>query len=193
MAVAEWLVETPVSDEELIQRIRQNERSAFETLYDRYFPRVLGYVRRRIDNPADVEEAVQETFINVFTALDSFRGEAPFAAWILGVARRSVAGRFKKKRHPTVPIEDTDSKDPTHELASTQLLDPTPLQHYECSERLERLDAAAREKLTPDQRELIELHHVQNCSVREIAEILGRSEDAIKSNLYRARKLLLAS
>jgi RNA polymerase sigma-70 factor (ECF subfamily) len=193
MAAAERLVETPISDEDLIQRLQANDRSAFEMLYERYFPRVYGYVRRRVGNPADVEEAVQETFINVFTAIDSFRGEAPFAAWVLGVARRTVAGRFKKKQHATVPLEDTDGEDPFNELASTQLLDPTPLQYYECAERLARLDAASREKLSADQRQLIELHHLQNCSVREIAEVLGRSEDAIKSNLYRARKLLLAS
>jgi RNA polymerase sigma-70 factor (ECF subfamily) len=193
MAAAECLVEAPVSDDELIRQIRQNDRSAFETLYDRYFPRVLGYVRRRISNPADIEEVVQETFINIFTAIDSFRGEAPFAAWVLGVARRTVAGRFKKKQHPMVPLDTTDGEDPSHDLASTQLLEPTPLQQYECTERLARLDSAARDKLSDDQRQLVELHHLQNCSVREIAESLGRSEDAIKSNLYRARKLLLAS
>jgi len=125
--------------------------------------------------------------------LESFRGEAPFAAWVLGVARRTVAGRFKKKQHPVVPLDTADGDDPSYELAATQPLDPTPLQQYECAERLARLDTAAREKLSADQRKLIELHHFQHCSVREIAAQLGRSEDSIKSNLYRARKLLLAS
>ena len=193
MAAADCLIEAPVSDEELIRRIRADDRPAFDILYDRYFPRVFGYVRQRMGNPADIEEAVQETFINVFTAIDSFRGDAPFAAWVLGVARRTVAGRFKKKEHPTVPLDCGNDEDPSHELASTQLLDATPLQQYECSERLARLDTAARERLSADQRQLIELHHLQDCSIREIAETLGRSEDAIKSNLYRARKLLLAS
>jgi len=193
MAAAECLVETPVSDEELIRQIRADDRPAFETLYDRYFPRVFGYVRQRMGNPADIEETVQETFINVFTAIDSFRGDAPFAAWVLGVARRTVAGRFKKKEHPTVPLDSGNDEDPNHELASTQVLDATPLQQYECSERMARINTAATEKLSADQRRMIELHHLQNYSVREIAQTLGRSEDAIKSNLYRARKLLLAS
>ena len=96
-------------DEELISRVNRGERGAFDLLYERYFPRVCGYVRKRIGNPADVDETVQEVFVNVFTSLESYRAEAPFAAWVLGVARRTVAKyretmriapSNERKRHP---------------------------------------------------------------------------------------------
>ena len=51
---------------------------------------------------------------------------------------------------------------------------------------------AAAEKLTPEQCQLIELHHLMDYSIQDLAESLHKTEDAIKSNLYRARKLLLA-
>jgi RNA polymerase sigma-70 factor (ECF subfamily) len=140
-----------------------------------------------------VEETVQDVFTNVFTAIDSFRGEAPFPAWVLGIARRTIAGRFKRKYHVTVPLDLPDDDGGSEPVVPAELSDATPLQHYECNERLARIDFAAREKLSDEQRHLIELHHLQHRSVREIAEVLGRSEDAVKSNLYRARKLLLAS
>jgi RNA polymerase sigma-70 factor (ECF subfamily) len=185
--------EATILDEELIARVVGGERGAFDLLYERYFPRVCGYVRRRIGNPADVDEAVQEVFVNVFTSLESFRAEAPFAAWVLGVARRTVAGRFKKQRVATVSLDDYPAEEIGHERAVKRLSGPTPLEEYECNERVARMEAVARQKLTPEQRSLVEMHHLQDHSIREIAHILARSEDAVKSNLYRARKLLQAS
>jgi RNA polymerase sigma-70 factor (ECF subfamily) len=192
MAAAISNVEIPISDEELIARVRRGDHTAFDVLYERYFPRVCGFARHRLRNQADVEETVQEAFINVFTSLDSFRAEAPFAAWVLGVTRRTIASRFKKKQHVMVPLHDSPDDDTTTQMAAAQHQEPTPLEHYECVERIAQIEATAREKLSQDQRELIELHHVNHRSVRDIARILDRSEDSVKSNLYRARKLLLA-
>ena len=85
-----------VSDEQLILRVRSGDQEAFEQLYERYVGRVYCFVETRLNNRADVEETTQEVFVNVFTSLGSFRAEAPFAAWVLGVARHTIAGRFKK-------------------------------------------------------------------------------------------------
>jgi len=192
MAAADLVAAEPVSDEELVERICGNDHAAFNLLYERYFPRVYGYVNRRLDNRADAEETVQEIFINVFSCLDSFRGDAPFAAWVLGVSRRTVASRFKKKRHVTVPLEDPEVDAPATRLAAARYGQPTPLEHYECTERLARMEAAAKEDLSEDQWRLFALHHLEHRPLREIARVLESSEDAVKSHLYRARKLLLA-
>jgi len=185
MAAADSIVEAPISDEELIERICGDDHAAFDLLYERYFPRVYGYVKRRLANPADAE-------VNVFSSLDSFRGDAPFAAWVLGVSRRTVANRFKKKQHVTIPLEDPDGDAPDTRLPAVLHGEPTPLEHYECTERVARMEAAAREQLSEDQWRLFSLHHLEHRPVREIARFLDKSEDAVKSNLYRARKLLLA-
>ena len=192
MVAAERIIAPEISDEELIEQVQRSDRAAFDTLYERYFPRVAGYVRRRVSNRADAEEIVQEVFINVFTSLDSFRGEAPFAAWVLGISRYTIAGRFKKKQHKMVPLDTTHREDEGETSFVDQQREPSPLEHYECRERVAELEAAAKTRLTLDQWRLVELHHVKNHSVRRIASDLDRSEDSIKSNLYRARKLLLA-
>jgi RNA polymerase sigma-70 factor (ECF subfamily) len=182
----------PLEDEDLVARILSGETEAFSELYERYLPRVYGYVRKRVSNRADTEETVQEVFIATFSSLASFRGEAPFAAWVLGIARRTVANRFKKKQHPMVPLDaDTESE-------SIDLMIPllhraaTPDEQYECLERIARLEQAADEHLTQEQRHLFELHHLEHRSITDIAARLHKSEDAVKSNLYRARKVLLA-
>jgi len=72
-------------ESELIERILAGDQAAFEQLYDRYLPRVFGFVQKRLDNRADTEETVQEVFFHVFSCLASYRKEAHFAAWVLGI------------------------------------------------------------------------------------------------------------
>jgi RNA polymerase sigma-70 factor (ECF subfamily) len=192
MAAAEAVGTDPVPESELIERVARGDEAAFRTLYERYFPRVYSFLRRRLANRADVEETTQEVFISVFSSLSSFRGEAPFAAWVLGVTRRTLANRFKKKRHATVPLDDHVEPEALELGRATLQREPSPLEHYECGERLARLERDALRLLTAEQRQLFELHHLRHHSIQEIAHSLRKSEDAVKSNLYRARRVLLA-
>jgi RNA polymerase sigma-70 factor, ECF subfamily len=180
-----------VSDEELVLRVRSGEREAFDVLYSRYIARVFCFVEKRLRNRADVEETTQEVFINVFSSLGSFRAEAPFAAWVLGVARHTIAARFKRKQHPTIPLETDEHGEVDARVESTQQ-ETTPLDYYELSERLHQLESAVERELSPEQRQLFQLHHVEHRSIAEVAAFLEKSEDAVKSNLYRVRKVLLA-
>lgn len=185
------------SDEWLVDRVRNGEREAFETLYQRYFKRIYGFLDRRLGNRADTEETTQEVFFNVFTSLHSYRGDAPFAAWIFGLTRRTLSARFKRKRHPTVPLfeEDDEALVPTA-LAGNGLgdreQDATPYEHYERAERAAHLRQAFENELSPEQRRVFELHHLESLPIAEIARTLSKSEDSVKSNLYRTRKILLA-
>ena len=179
-------------DGELIDRVTGGEKEAFELLYERYFPRVYGFLSRRLDNRADVEETVQEVFISVFSSLESFRGEAPFSAWVLGVARRTLASRFKRKRHPTVSLDGPEDPDRVDDMMPMARREPTPHDYYERDERLRQLETAALRTLSAEQRVLFQLHHLEHRSIHEIAHRLAKSEDAVKSNLYRTRRLLLA-
>jgi RNA polymerase sigma-70 factor (ECF subfamily) len=182
-------VACPTPDEVLVDRVRSGgDETAFGQLYERYFTRVYHFVARRLHNRADTEETVQEVFVNVFASIDSYRGEAPFGAWVFGLTRRTVASRFKKRTPSLVPLGDDDVDSSSH--AATR--DPDPHELYEFSERLARLQHAVVSDLTDEQRQLFELHHLENRSIQEIAVLLSKSEDAIKSHLYRARKVLLA-
>jgi RNA polymerase sigma-70 factor (ECF subfamily) len=179
----------PVADEILVERIRSGERDAFGELYERYFTRIFHFVARRLRNRADTEETVQEVFVNVFASIDSFRGEAPFGAWVFGLTRRTVAGRFKKRMPNLVPLGDDEAEGGAHGVAR----EPDPLESYEYTERLARLEEAVATDLSEEQRQLFQLHHIEHRSIQEIAHLLSKSEDAVKSHLYRARKVLLAS
>lgn len=194
------------TDDLLVHRIRAGDRAAFDELYERYFKRIYGFLDKRLGNRADTEEATQEVFINVFSSIDSFRGDAPFAAWIFGLTRRTLAGRFKRKRHPTVPLAsgradgasedgiDEDEERLSRSLTTSTSPDPTPDPHaqYEMTERAGRLLHVLEHELTPEQRRVFEMHHLESRPILEIARELSKTEDSIKSSLYRSRKLLLA-
>ncbi|HIG70655.1 MAG TPA: RNA polymerase sigma factor [Myxococcales bacterium] len=181
----------PLTDEDLVEMIASGDHDAFSNLYDRYFKRVYHFVNRRLNNTADVEETVQEVFINVFSSIDSYRREAPFGAWIFGVTRRTIASRFKKKRHPTVPLGDGDSDKIFSDQGASPVA-PSAIETIEFKERVRTIKRLMNNLLTPEQRVLFDMHHVQDRPIQEIAQTLNRSENAIKSNLYRARKILLA-
>jgi len=185
------LAVTPLPDEKLVERLRAGERAAFDALYDRYYPRVFQFVDRRLRNRADAEETVQEVFFNVFNSIDSYRGEAPFGAWVFGLTRRTLAARFKRKRHATVPLGD-DEPESVDLLLHTVRREPDPHQNYEAREWVSRMEGLLARDLTDEQRTLFHLHHLQHQPIQDIARALRKSEDAVKSNLYRARKVLQA-
>ncbi len=179
------------TDEALIDRIRSGERAAFDEIYSRYFKRVYAFLDKRLRNRADTEETTQEVFINIFSSLDSFRGDAPFAAWTFGVARRTLAARFRRKRHPTVPLHEEDDEHSFSTLTAGASAEATPLENYEATERAAQLTRVLESEITDEQRMLFEMHHIHSLPIAEIAETLSKSEDSVKSNLYRTRKLLL--
>ncbi|MEZ4216309.1 MAG: RNA polymerase sigma factor [Myxococcota bacterium] len=180
-----------LDDELLVERMRRGDEAAFEALYERYFKRIALFVGRRVDNRADAEETVQEVFINVFSSIQSYRGDAPFVAWVFGLTRRTIASRYKRRQHPVVSIEDEDiASSAPHPAAPSSL--PSPDEMYDCRERADALASALAEKLSDEQREVFRLHHLEERSIAEIALALGKSEDSVKSHLYRTRKLLLA-
>lgn len=191
MAGADAEAVTALSDEALVDRIRSGDVAQFDVLYARYFNRVYRFLDRRLPSRADTEETVQEVFVNLFASLHGFRGEAPFAAWVFGLTRRTLASRFKRKRPQTVPLVDDDEEHASH-LTSAVATTPGPHEVYELRERLGRMNEAVHSELSEEQWRLFRLHHLENRSIQEIARSTAKSEDAVKSHLYRARKLLLA-
>ena len=177
------------SDVELAQRLAQGDKEAFCQFYEAYFPRVYGFVQKKLSNRADTEEVVQDVFLNIFLSIDSFRGEAPLAAWVFGVSRRTISRRFSRKRPLTQPLPEEDC------LGDSPRKSPvaTPEETVAYRERLTAMSEAADNQLSQEQWGVFWDHHMEGQSVRSIAQRLGKSEDAVKSNLYRTRRTLLAT
>ncbi|MEW5939115.1 MAG: RNA polymerase sigma factor [Chloroflexota bacterium] len=92
------------SDEHLIQRFKQGDLDAFNSLYERYVPRVLNRVRYVVPE-ADIEDVTQEVFIAALKSLDSFRGESLFSTWLRTLTNYKVAEYYRRRNRKQDPRE----------------------------------------------------------------------------------------
>jgi RNA polymerase sigma factor (sigma-70 family) len=89
------LLPGPAGDRALVSRLRSGERQAYRDCYDQHAPRTLALLVRILRNQAKAEEVLQETFVAVFRKLRQYRGDAPFGAWIRGIAVRRALNALR--------------------------------------------------------------------------------------------------
>lgn len=170
------------ADREIVEAIRSGDMTAFDTLYNNYFRRIYNFAIRRMGDPAEAEDVTQEVFTAVYSCLDRFEGKSELLVWIYGITRNILNNRLRRRGGVRlVSLEEIPPE------ASPVDLGPGPA--AEARETLARVQDAI-EELPRDQRRILELRHGERLAIRKIAEIMDRSEDAVKSSLYRARRTL---
>ncbi len=172
-----------VSDQELVQQILAGSREHFDLLYETYFPRVYRFALKRLSDPGEAEDVAQEVFMTLMTALNSFKGESTLLVWIFGVTRNKVNRRFRRPRPRLEPLEEGGALDIE---AGAPLADEA----VDARRMLGRCEAVIENDLTPLQRRIFHLKHLRRQPIRAIALALGKSEDAVKANLYRMRRAI---
>jgi RNA polymerase sigma-70 factor (ECF subfamily) len=170
-------------DEELVRCILAGSREHFEQLYAAYFPRVYRFALKRLGDHGEAEDVTQEVFLTVFQALPSFAGDSSLLVWIFGITRNKVNRRFRRPRPRLEAIEDASASLQTGQAPCDEAVDARRV--------LDRCERVIERQLTPLQRRIFHLKHLRRQSIRTIARALGKSEDAVKANLYRMRRALL--
>jgi RNA polymerase sigma-70 factor (ECF subfamily) len=173
------------SDQLLVQRARQGDRSAFDQLFQRLAGRVEAFVRSKIQ-PAhrprlDVQEILQDTFVRAFRSFDSFHGEdlEAFRRWLTGVASKTVLrAEEQARRHRTLEIATDVAAE-----------DVSPSRALRREERFDRLQRAL-DSLSRDHREVILLTRIDGLSLKQAAERMDRSPEAVRKLFWRALKEL---
>lgn len=176
------------SDAELVDAIRLGDASAFNILYDRYFQRVYHFAYARVRNAADAEEAAQETFTAVFRSMDAYRGQSSLLSWIYGIAKNTVNNQIRRSRAQEQRIERAQGdlvREAGHALESC-----TPEERLDLRRCAEAIDAALS-SVTSWQAEVFVLRHFEDLPIQEIADRMQRSNDAIRSSLYRVKRLVV--
>jgi len=180
-------------DLELVAAARGGSNAAFEELQSRYSRRLYRRIQFITRNHEDAEDALQETFLRAYLALDSFEGRSQFASWLTRIAINSALMVLRRRRsRPEVPFEPLpDSSEPfqTVDVRDTAL---NPEQHYDLRQRsygalreIGKLNVRLRTPMAT----LIE----RECSMKDVARTLDLSVAAVKSRVYRARKQLSCS
>jgi RNA polymerase sigma-70 factor (ECF subfamily) len=171
------------SDRELVEAILAGSREHFDLLYQSYFPRVYRFALKRLRDPAEAEDVTQEVFLTLLHALPSYQGESSLLVWIFGITRNKVNRRFRRPRPRLEPLEEGSALDVAGREAPTD-------ETVEARRILGRCEQIIEEDLTPLQRRIFHLKHLRRQPIRAIALALGKSEDAVKANLYRMRKAI---
>ena len=166
----------------LVALAQQGDGEAFGQVYDAYVDSVYRYLYYRVGSHALAEDLTSETFLRALRRIDSFTWQGKdIGAWFTTIARNLVADHVKSSRFKlevsTADMLDADRADDGIEDVVLGRLQSAAL-----------LDAVR--KLKPEQQECVVLRFLQGLSVAETAEVLGRSEGAVKQLQLRAVRAL---
>ena len=181
-----------LSDQALVEKIRDGDYQAFEFLVTRYESKVYRLAIRMLRNPQDAEDALQETFLQVFRGLAGFEGRSKFSTWLFRLATNVCLMRIRhRETEPSklLPLEDYLPK--LEEGDSPQMMDwaDRPEDALLSKESREKM-MEALDKLPPEYRAVFILRDIEGFSNAETGESLGISVAAVKSRLHRARLAL---
>lgn len=170
------------TEQELIKRILNGEKTAYSELVTQYERLVWHMVMRIIEDPEDVKDVCQEVFIQVFKKIKGFKFESKLATWIATIAWR-FAINHQKKHHSHI-YTDTEVLENLE-----QVMSDTPDVTYQ------RLDYQQKVQLLINAlpihyKTILTLYHINEFNYKEIEEITGFPEGTVKNYLFRARKLL---
>ena len=183
--------QTGTNEGELIARIVAGEKEAFHELIRPYERMVYLTLFSIVKNEMEAEDAAQETVINAYRHLASFRGEAKFSTWLTTIAINE--GRKKLRKSKGASEDSIEEQAESHEgdYTPAPLTDwrEIPLEALERKELREALRVAVAE--LPDiYRQVFTLRDLEELNIEETAQALGINPGAVKVRLHRARMML---
>lgn len=171
-------------DKRLAAQVAQGDRRACAILVDTYGPKVHGLVRRHVSTEADAEDITQEIFVELYRSIGTFRGASSLATWVYRVALNRCLKHQQRKPPATLPFEDAllthadDRPGPAQSAARRELGDEVH---------------AALGRLSPEHRQVVILHELQELTYQECAQILQIPVGTVKSRLSNAFRRLRTS
>ena len=161
--------------------MRNGDRAALATLYDRHAPWLTLRLARRCADPGIVDEVVQDTFVAVWRGAAGFTGQGEVAAWLWGISIRRLIDQFRKRR--PVPVESVSPTRTATASAEEELL--MAVEHGDLGEALT--------KLSPELRAVVQATVLDGLTTREAARLLDIPAGTVKTRMMRARVQLRAA
>jgi RNA polymerase sigma-70 factor (ECF subfamily) len=166
-------------EQELIGRVAQGDRIAFEKLYRGYYPRLTRFLDRMTRRPHLVEELLNDTMFVVWERSHTFTYRSRVSTWIFGIAYRKGLQALRDLEDPVdfdfESVSDAGESGPDQQLMRIQL---------------QRLLSEAVDALSAAHRTVIELTYFHGAGYREIAEIMDCPVDTVKTRMFHARRRL---
>ncbi len=150
------------------------DAAAFREIFSRYAPVLLRVMRRQLARVEEANDLVQQTFLQLHRSRNDFEPGAKLRPWLFTIAINLKREHFRRvKRRPEAPLELDGRSDPAEA--------PRGVEQSEASREIR----AALARISPEQREVIELHWLEGLAFSEIAELVGASLSAVKVRAHR--------
>jgi RNA polymerase sigma-70 factor (ECF subfamily) len=176
-----------LTDEAIVDRVRGGDIGLYEILVRRHNQRLYRTIRAILRDELDVEDVMQQAYIDAYAHLDQFRGTAKFSTWLTRIAvNRAIRnGRGRRRGLELVPPAAD------HELALAHAPAPNPNpEHVMYGRELRVVLESLIEQLPEAFRVVFVMREVEGLSTAETAECLQINEDTVKTRLHRAKRLL---
>ncbi|MBD3232942.1 MAG: sigma-70 family RNA polymerase sigma factor [candidate division Zixibacteria bacterium] len=168
-------------DKELIRRVIQGDKNAFNLIVNKYKDKVFKTAMRMVRNKDDAYDITQEVFIRAYKGLKNFKGDSNLYTWLYRITVNNCLNFTSRDKFKTMASVADLTTPPVSSL--------TPESQLKESQLFEMLDEAI-EQLPPQQRAVFIMRYYDEMTHAEIAKILNRSEGAIKANYFQAVKKL---
>ena len=175
------------SEEQLIAAAKTGRRAPFGELCERHMKQVSCVTRRIMRNREDAEDALQDCLLNAFVHVKDFDERSRFATWLTRIAINAALIKLRKNRGAReVPIDEPNPSSEPVAQREFRYIAPDPEESCSLRER-KRIVKSAISGLRPRARNVVELIHLQEHSIRETAQLLEISIGAVKSRMFHAK------
>lgn len=175
-------------DRELVERVKQGDKKAFDLLVLKYQHKIVNLVSRYVHDPSEAQDVAQEAFIKAYRALPRFRGDSAFYTWLYRIAI-NTAKNFLVAQDRRPPNDDIAASD-------AEMYGEPALKEIASPERMALTDDIqvalneAIEALPEDLRTAILLRELEGLSYEEIAQSMDCPVGTIRSRIFRAREAI---
>lgn len=172
----------PCTDEQLMLRLKDGDRQAFNALVDRYRDRIVSYAYRMMGNAELAQDVAQETFVRVYKGANTFRDDGRFSPWVYKIANNVCLSERSRRAKEALNV-DYDGLEDTQDsgvVVEDQVMSTLTGERLRC----------AIAQLTTQHKTVLMMHIYQGLTYVEIGEALGVPTGTVKSRLFYAiRKL----
>jgi RNA polymerase sigma-70 factor (ECF subfamily) len=175
---------------DIVKRVRAGERALFEILMRRHNQRLYRAARAVVNDEYDVEDVMQQAYINAFTHLHQFEERSQFSTWLTRITLNEAFGRRRKVQSELMArVSDVVGKDAGEFMETVRSPQPDP-ERQAYAQELHRVLEEAVDALPETYRLVFMLRDVEGLSTSETGEGLGLGEEAVKTRLHRARAMV---
>ena len=176
----------PLSDNQIIEKIRRGGKHHYALLVDRYKDKAFTLAVRMLKDRRDAEEAAQDAFMRAYNGLDKFEGTAKFGTWLYRIVHNVCLTRLAKRKNDVQSSEYDDGQDYENAgMTSTTLLE-SEIETKDMIDTVKKIIDTLPEKYTS----ILSLFYFQELTHEEICEVTQLPLGTVKVRLFRARALL---